>query len=206
MVENDKNNPQVPQGEEADKGGRKTKKKSADIIAYDGKSFGEMKLEEIRSLWREYKRQHRNENVAVVIYRDKQDDMPIVLSKEDPDDWNAIPEDFHKYTYKVSSRLSREPSGKWNVFFEAYINNDNVEIDRPNKAWMLVQISYADKEKTLKSIGNIEGVVEVYPLFGEYDAILKIIVDNFGKIGVVENKIKSVSGVEKVKTMICLTW
>jgi len=49
---------------------------------------------------------------------------------------------------------------------------------------------------------KIEEVVEIYPLFGEYDLIAKVEAKDYNTIGeVVVSKIRSVGGVKTTKTL-----
>jgi len=49
---------------------------------------------------------------------------------------------------------------------------------------------------------KIEEVVELYPLFGEYDLIAKVEAKDYNTIGeVVVSKIRSVGGVKTTKTL-----
>jgi DNA-binding Lrp family transcriptional regulator len=46
------------------------------------------------------------------------------------------------------------------------------------------------------------GIIELHPLFGEYDLITKIEAEDFEKIGgIVINKIRSIEGVTYTKTL-----
>jgi len=50
---------------------------------------------------------------------------------------------------------------------------------------------------------EIEEIVEVHPLFGEYDILIKIRTENINMIGdVVLKKIRSLKGVSDSKTLI----
>lgn len=54
---------------------------------------------------------------------------------------------------------------------------------------------------------RIEEVVELYPLFGEYDLIAKVEAEDFNTIGeVVVAKIRSVAGVKTTKTLAKVTF
>ena len=49
---------------------------------------------------------------------------------------------------------------------------------------------------------KIEQIVELYPLFGEYDLIAKVEADSYDAIGsVVVSRIQSIDGVKATKTL-----
>ena len=53
---------------------------------------------------------------------------------------------------------------------------------------------------------KIEEVVEIYPLFGEYDLIAKVEAKDYNTIGeIVVSKIRSVGGVKATKTLTQMT-
>lgn len=60
------------------------------------------------------------------------------------------------------------------------------------------------KEKAVeKSVSEIQEVIELHPLFGEYDLIAKIQNDDFDSIGdIVINKIRPNKGIIDTKTLI----
>lgn len=54
---------------------------------------------------------------------------------------------------------------------------------------------------------KIEEVVELYPLFGEYDLIAKVEAEDYNTIGeVVVEKIRSIEGVRTTKTLTKITF
>lgn len=54
---------------------------------------------------------------------------------------------------------------------------------------------------------KIEEVVELYPLFGEYDLIAKVEAEDYNTIGeVVVAKIRSIEGVRTTKTLTKITF
>lgn len=67
----------------------------------------------------------------------------------------------------------------------------------------LLSISPLHEKKVYEALKQIPGVVEVHPLFGEFDILLKIECDDIDSIGsVVINKIRSIEGVMDTKTLI----
>ena len=67
----------------------------------------------------------------------------------------------------------------------------------------LLSISPLHEKKVYETLRSISEVVEVHPLFGEYDILLKIECGDIDSIGeIVINKIRSIEGVTDTKTMI----
>jgi len=51
-------------------------------------------------------------------------------------------------------------------------------------------------------LSKLPEIVELHPLFGEYDLIAKIEAENFDRLGkIVVNKIRSITGVKDTKTL-----
>jgi len=67
----------------------------------------------------------------------------------------------------------------------------------------LLSISPLHEKSVYETLGNISEVVEVHPLFGEFDILVKIECNDIDSIGdVVINKIRSTKGVMDTKTLI----
>ncbi|MEF8848504.1 MAG: Lrp/AsnC ligand binding domain-containing protein [Candidatus Thermoplasmatota archaeon] len=67
----------------------------------------------------------------------------------------------------------------------------------------LLTISPLYEKEVYGNLGNISEVVEVHPLFGEYDILLKIETSDIDLVGeVVIKKIRSLKGVTDTKTLI----
>ena len=67
----------------------------------------------------------------------------------------------------------------------------------------LISISPLREKEVFEKVNSIDEVVEVHPLFGEYDILLKIKTDDIDSIGqVVINEIRSIKGVTDTKTLI----
>jgi len=67
----------------------------------------------------------------------------------------------------------------------------------------LLSISPLHEKAVYEKLGNIREIIEVHPLFGEFDILVKIECDNIDSIGeVVINKIRSTKGVMDTKTLI----
>ncbi len=67
----------------------------------------------------------------------------------------------------------------------------------------LLSISPLQEKSVYETLGNISEIVEVHPLFGEFDILVKIECNDIDSIGdVVINKIRSTKGVMDTKTLI----
>jgi len=69
--------------------------------------------------------------------------------------------------------------------------------------FVLVKAAPGQKHEVYNRLSKISEIVELHPLFGEYDLITKINTENFKKLGeMVANKIRSVKDVIDTKTLI----
>jgi len=67
----------------------------------------------------------------------------------------------------------------------------------------LLSISPLHEKEVYESLKNIPEIIEVHPLFGEYDILIKISCNDIDEIGgVVIKKIRSLQGVVDTKTLI----
>ena len=67
----------------------------------------------------------------------------------------------------------------------------------------LLSISPLHEKSVYETLGDIPQIVEVHPLFGEFDILVKIECNDIDSIGdVVINKIRSTKGVLDTKTLI----
>lgn len=67
----------------------------------------------------------------------------------------------------------------------------------------LLTISPLHEKEVFEQVNDISEVVEVHPLFGEYDILIKINCDTIDAIGeTVIKKIRALKGVMDTKTMI----
>jgi len=64
------------------------------------------------------------------------------------------------------------------------------------------------KERAVQDrLMKVEEVVELYPLFGEYDLIAKVEAETYDRIGeVVVSKIRTIQGVRATKTLAKMTF
>ena len=67
---------------------------------------------------------------------------------------------------------------------------------------MLIDIEPSREREVYAKLMKLKEIVELYPLFGEYDLIAKVEGDSFDAIGaVVVSKIRSLEGVKATKTL-----
>jgi DNA-binding Lrp family transcriptional regulator len=68
--------------------------------------------------------------------------------------------------------------------------------------FVLINTAPAHEHEVYNKLSKVPEIVELYPLFGEYDIIAKIEAENFEKLGeLVINKIRSIKGVIDTKTL-----
>lgn len=68
--------------------------------------------------------------------------------------------------------------------------------------FVLIDIEPAREKEVYSKLMKIAQIVELYPLFGEYDLIAKVEADSYDAIGaVVVSKIRSIDGVKATKTL-----
>ncbi|WP_290898326.1 Lrp/AsnC ligand binding domain-containing protein [Ferroglobus sp.] len=68
--------------------------------------------------------------------------------------------------------------------------------------FVLIKVSPRKEREVYEKIAQIEEVEELYPLFGEYDLIAKIVVRDFEHLSdVVVKKIRAIDGVLETKTL-----
>lgn len=68
--------------------------------------------------------------------------------------------------------------------------------------FVLIDLEPAKEKEVYEKLIKIEHIVELYPLFGEYDLIAKVEADSYDAIGdLVISKIRSIDGVKATKTL-----
>ena len=68
--------------------------------------------------------------------------------------------------------------------------------------FVLINAAPAHEHEVYNELSKVPEIVEVHPLFGEFDLIAKIEAENFEKLGeLVVNKIRSIEGVIDTKTL-----
>ena len=68
--------------------------------------------------------------------------------------------------------------------------------------FILIKAAPALEHEVYNNLSNIPQILELYPLFGEYDLIAKIETEDFNKLGeIVIDKIRPIKGVLDTKTL-----
>ena len=68
--------------------------------------------------------------------------------------------------------------------------------------YVLINAAPAHEHEVYIKLSKIPKIVEVHPLFGEFDLIAKIETEDFEKLGeIILNKIRSIKGVIDTKTL-----
>jgi len=68
--------------------------------------------------------------------------------------------------------------------------------------FVLISAAPAHEHEVYTKLSKVQEIVELHPLFGEFDLIAKIEAENFEKLGeLVVNKIRSIEGVIDTKTL-----
>lgn len=72
----------------------------------------------------------------------------------------------------------------------------------PVVGFVLISTAPAKEHQVYNELLKIKEIVELHPLFGEYDLIAKVEVDDLEELGkVVVEKIRSIDGVADTKTL-----
>jgi DNA-binding Lrp family transcriptional regulator len=73
--------------------------------------------------------------------------------------------------------------------------------------FILINVAPAHEHEIYNKLSKIPQIVELHPLFGEYDLIAKIDANDFEELGtIIVNKIRSITGVLDTKTLTGLTF
>jgi DNA-binding Lrp family transcriptional regulator len=68
--------------------------------------------------------------------------------------------------------------------------------------FVLISAAPAREHEVYDKLTQVPEIIELHPLFGEYDLIAKIKAEDFEKLGrIVVNKIRSIEGVINTKTL-----
>ncbi|MEM3762727.1 MAG: Lrp/AsnC ligand binding domain-containing protein [Archaeoglobaceae archaeon] len=68
--------------------------------------------------------------------------------------------------------------------------------------FVLIKVAPGKEKRVYDRIASLKEVEELYPLFGEYDLIAKVVAKDFEELSeVVVNKIRSIEGVVETKTL-----
>ncbi len=73
--------------------------------------------------------------------------------------------------------------------------------------FVLINVAPAHEHEVYNKLSKIPQIIELHPLFGEYDLIAKINANDFEELGtIIVNKIRSITGVLDTKTLTGLTF
>jgi DNA-binding Lrp family transcriptional regulator len=73
--------------------------------------------------------------------------------------------------------------------------------------FVLINVATAHEQEVYNKLSKIPQIVELHPLFGEYDLIAKIDASDFEELGtIIVNKIRSITGVLDTKTLTGLSF
>ncbi|PNX53866.1 MAG: AsnC family transcriptional regulator [Thermoplasmata archaeon M9B2D] len=73
--------------------------------------------------------------------------------------------------------------------------------------FVLINVAPAHEHNVYNTLSKMPQVVELHPLFGEYDLIVKINAHDFEELGmIIVNKIRSIPGVLDTKTLTGLSF
>jgi len=68
--------------------------------------------------------------------------------------------------------------------------------------FILINTTHALEHEVYNKLLKVPEIIELHPLFGEYDLIAKIEAEDFEKLGeIVSDKIRSIKGVIDTKTL-----
>ena len=73
--------------------------------------------------------------------------------------------------------------------------------------FVLISAAPAHEHEVYNKLSKVPQIIELHPLFGEYDLIAKIEANDFEDLGtIIVNKIRSITGVLDTKTLTGLTF
>ncbi len=68
--------------------------------------------------------------------------------------------------------------------------------------FVLISAAPAHEHEVYNKLSKVKEIIELHPLFGEYDIIAKIEAEDFEKLGkIIVEKIRSINGVIDTKTL-----
>lgn len=73
--------------------------------------------------------------------------------------------------------------------------------------FVLIDIEPTREKEVYQKLMKIKQIVELYPLFGEYDLIAKVEADDYDEIGaIVVSQVRVIEGVKATKTLARMAW
>ncbi len=68
--------------------------------------------------------------------------------------------------------------------------------------YVLINTSPGSEHQVYNELRRVANIVEVHPLFGEHDLLVKIEIDDYNELGnIVIEQIRKIEGVEDTKTL-----
>ena len=68
--------------------------------------------------------------------------------------------------------------------------------------YVLINIAPTHEQDVFNKLSKASDIIEIHPLFGEYDLLVKIEAKDYEKLGsIIINKIRSIEGVIDTKTL-----
>jgi len=68
--------------------------------------------------------------------------------------------------------------------------------------YVLITIAPTHEQDVFNKLSKVSDIIEIHPLFGEYDLIAKIDAEDYEKFGrIIINKIRSIEGIIDTKTL-----
>lgn len=83
-------------------------------------------------------------------------------------------------------------------------NIDYKALGKNSLAYVLVKTSPRQHQRALKVLTNIDDIYEIYDVTGEYQILLKIIVESRLKLNEILNRVRRVNGVREIYTLYVL--
>jgi len=69
-------------------------------------------------------------------------------------------------------------------------------------AFVLIHVSPLRESEVFNTLSKLHEVIELHPLFGEYDLIVKIEAEDYESIGeIIIHKIRTIEGITDTKTL-----
>ena len=83
-------------------------------------------------------------------------------------------------------------------------NIDYRALGKNSLAYVLVKTSPRQHQRVLKVLSNIDDIYEIYDVTGEYQVLLRILVENRLKLSEIVNRVRRVNGVREVYVLYVL--
>lgn len=89
-----------------------------------------------------------------------------------------------------------------NAYYPGEVSRPRPKVCSVAIGFVLISTAPAKEHEVYTELLRVKGIVELHPLFGEYDLIAKVEAEDFNALGqLVVDKIRSVPGVIDTKTL-----